>query len=77
MITVTSKALDQVKRLLDQRGKNSKGIRIGIKTKGCSGLSYNLEYVDEPEKADEKIQIENVNIFKSKTYNINFIIMEL
>jgi|TARA_B110001452_G_scaffold251109_1_gene239856 iron-sulfur cluster assembly protein len=63
MITVTSKALDQVKRLLDQRGKNSKGIRIGIKTKGCSGLSYNLEYVDEPEKADEKIQIENVNIF--------------
>ena len=63
MITVTSKALDQVKRLLDQRVKNSKGIRIGIKTKGCSGLSYNLEYVDEPEKADEKIQIENVNIF--------------
>lgn len=63
MITVTPKALDQVKRLLEQRGKNSEGIRIGIKTKGCSGLSYTLEYVDETEKADEKLQIENVNIF--------------
>ena len=46
MITVTSKALNQVKRLLSQRGRDSKGIRIGIKTKGCSGLSYTLEYVD-------------------------------
>ena len=63
MITVTSNALNQVKRLLSQRGKDSKGIRIGIKTKGCSGLSYTLEYVDETEKADEKIQIENINIF--------------
>ena len=63
MITITSKALTQVKRLLDNRGKDSKGIRIGVKTKGCSGLSYTIEYVDETEKADEKIIIQDVNIF--------------
>tara|TARA_A100000164_G_C21230312_1_gene462376 strand:- start:176 stop:499 length:324 start_codon:yes stop_codon:yes gene_type:complete len=63
MITVTSKALTQVKRLLDNRGKDSKGIRIGVKTKGCSGLSYTIEYVDETEKADEKIIIQDINIF--------------
>ena len=63
MITVTSKALEQVKKLLEDRGKNSVGIRIGIKTKGCSGLSYIIEYVDKTNKDDEKIEIEKVNFF--------------
>tara|TARA_B100000524_G_scaffold175079_1_gene89927 strand:- start:1282 stop:1605 length:324 start_codon:yes stop_codon:yes gene_type:complete len=63
MITVTSKALDQVKKLLEDRGKKSVGIRIGIKTKGCSGLSYVIEYVDKTNKEDEKIEIEKVNFF--------------
>lgn len=46
MITVTDKANKKIKQLLDKRG-NSVGIRLGVKTTGCSGLAYTLEYVDE------------------------------
>jgi iron-sulfur cluster assembly protein len=48
MITVTDTAKKQIKRLLEKRGKGV-GIRLGVKTSGCSGLSYVLEYVDKYE----------------------------
>lgn len=46
MITVTDTAAKQIKKLLAKRGKGV-GIRLGVKTTGCSGLAYTLEYVDE------------------------------
>lgn len=45
MITVTSTASKKIKELLQKRGKGV-GIRLGVKTTGCSGLAYTLEYVD-------------------------------
>jgi iron-sulfur cluster assembly protein len=61
-ITVTDSALHRVKDLLASRGKPSVGIRIGIRTKGCSGLSYALEYADEQNPLDEVMKIEDVMI---------------
>ena len=46
MITVTDTARKRIKQNLDKRGKGV-GIRIGVRTTGCSGLAYTLEYVDE------------------------------
>lgn len=46
MITVTDLANKKIVALLKKRGKGV-GIRIGVKTTGCSGLAYVLEYVDE------------------------------
>jgi len=46
MITVTDKASKRIKQNLEKRGKGV-GIRIGVKTTGCSGLAYVLEYVDK------------------------------
>jgi len=46
MITVTEKARAKVKENLTKRGKGI-GIRIGVRTTGCSGLAYVLEYVDD------------------------------
>ena len=63
MITITSGAIKQVKKLLKDRGKYSEGIRIGVKTKGCSGLSYTIEYVDEINSGDEKIITDDINVF--------------
>lgn len=61
-ITVTSSAIERVKHLLAQRGKSSYGIRIGLRTKGCSGLSYTLEYADEKNPLDEQITLDDVVI---------------
>jgi iron-sulfur cluster assembly protein len=48
MITLTEQAQKKVKSLLEKRGKGV-GIRLGVKTTGCSGLAYTLEYVDKYE----------------------------
>jgi iron-sulfur cluster assembly protein len=46
MITVTDTASKKIKLNLDKRGRGA-GIRIGVRTTGCSGLAYTMEYVDE------------------------------
>jgi iron-sulfur cluster assembly protein len=46
MITVTDTASKKIQQQLKRRGKGA-GIRIGVRTTGCSGLAYTLEYVDE------------------------------
>jgi len=45
MITVTDTARKRIKQNLEKRGKGV-GIRIGVRTTGCSGLAYTIEYVD-------------------------------
>ena len=45
-VTVTEAAARHVARYLTKRGKGV-GVRLGVKTTGCSGLAYQLEYVDE------------------------------
>lgn len=46
MITLTLAASKHILKCLERRGKGV-GIRIGVKTTGCSGMAYTLEYVDE------------------------------
>jgi len=48
MITVTDTAYKRIKLNLERRGKGA-GIRIGVRTTGCSGLAYTMEYVDSYE----------------------------
>lgn len=62
ILTVTDQAAVKIKQLLDQRGKTSLGIRIGVKTRGCSGLSYYVEYADEQNPYDEIVQVGGVAI---------------
>ena len=45
-ITLTEAAADRVKKFLDNRGRGV-GLRLGVKTTGCSGMAYVLEFVDE------------------------------
>tara|TARA_X000000368_G_scaffold398713_1_gene369018 strand:- start:660 stop:983 length:324 start_codon:yes stop_codon:yes gene_type:complete len=63
MIKLTPSALDQMKRLLSQREGKHHGIKVGINTKGCSGLSYTLEYVEKIDKSDELIKFDDLNLF--------------
>jgi len=63
MITVTSNAVNHIKKLLSSRDVKPLGIKLGIETKGCSGLSYNMEFVDSPDEKDEVLNIENIKIY--------------
>lgn len=47
MITVSERAAKKIQTQLEKRGKGH-GIMIGVRTTGCSGLAYKLEYVDAP-----------------------------
>ena len=50
-VTLTEAAARHVTRYLTKRGKGV-GVRLGVKTTGCSGLAYQLEYVDELARED-------------------------
>ena len=63
MMNVTDAAAERVRGLLSQRGKESAGVRIGVRTAGCSGLSYTLEYADEKSEFDEIVEDNGVTIF--------------
>ena len=45
-VTLTEAAAQHVSRYMEKRGKGV-GVRLGVKTTGCSGLAYKLEYVDD------------------------------
>lgn len=60
LITLTSNAVDHLQALLNQ--PQPKLIRIGVRNRGCSGLTYNLEYVDQPGKFDELIEQDGVKV---------------
>ena len=61
-ILVTEAAAGHVQRQLDARG-HGEGIRIGVKTSGCSGLAYVLEFVDAVEPEDEVFEDFGVKLF--------------
>ncbi|MBS0185775.1 MAG: iron-sulfur cluster assembly accessory protein [Proteobacteria bacterium] len=62
-LKVDENAAKKIKELLEKRQKPSLGIRIGVKSRGCSGLSYVLEYADEASPLDEKITVHGVSLF--------------
>lgn len=61
-ITVSPAALEQIRALLKKREKPSIGIRVGLKTKGCNGLAYSIEYADEKHALDECITVDDITI---------------
>jgi iron-sulfur cluster assembly protein len=65
MITVTDTAQSKIKQTLSKRGKGI-GIRVGVKTTGCSGLAYVLEYVDELKTGDNIELFDGFNVIVNK-----------
>ena len=61
MIKVTSAAAQKIKQNLTRRGSGV-GIRIGIRTTGCSGLAYVLEYVDRINDEDTVFESQDVQV---------------
>jgi iron-sulfur cluster assembly protein len=60
-ITLTEKAANHVQSFLAKRGKGV-GLRLGVKTTGCSGMAYTLEFVDETQPEDVAFESHGVRI---------------
>lgn len=60
-ITITEKAAGRIQHLLASRGKPSEGIKVGVRSGGCSGLAYTVEYADKIEQFDEVVPYKDNN----------------
>ena len=65
MIAVTPAAASKIARNLDRRG-GGLGIRIGVRTTGCSGLAYVLEYVDDLQPGDDVVVQDGFSVVINK-----------
>jgi iron-sulfur cluster assembly protein len=69
-ITLTETAAQRVKDFLANRG-SGEGLRLGVKTTGCSGMAYVLEFAEGSEEGDEIFESNGVKVFvdaKSMVY---------
>ena len=62
ILTITEAALNRVKLLMKNSGDDIIGLRVGIKTAGCSGFKYNIEYAKEVKPIEEKVLVEDILI---------------
>jgi iron-sulfur cluster assembly protein len=62
MLTLTEIAAKKIKQVIAKRGTGA-GIRIGVRTTGCSGLAYVLEFVDRPSADDKCLDCLDCKIF--------------
>jgi len=64
-ITLTDAAAERIKAFLVNRGKGV-GLRLGVKTSGCSGMAYIIEFADEIDSSDEVFEDKGVQVFIDK-----------
>jgi iron-sulfur cluster assembly protein len=62
VMSVTPAAAERVKALIDGRDKPTVGIRIGVRSKGCSGMSYTLEFAEAQQPMDEVVETAGVKL---------------
>ena len=60
-VTLTDRAAQHVQRYIEKRGKGI-GLRLGVKTTGCSGLAYKLEFADERKPEDTEFETNGVRV---------------
>lgn len=60
-VTLTDRAAEHVQRYIEKRGKGV-GLRLGVKTTGCSGLAYKLEFADEVQPEDATFESHGVRV---------------
>ena len=62
VMTLTDAAAARVKRLLEKAGDDVIGLRIGVRARGCSGMSYTVDYAKEIKKFEEVVEDKGVRI---------------
>ncbi|MEE9479537.1 MAG: iron-sulfur cluster assembly accessory protein [Kiloniellales bacterium] len=67
IITLTDTAAERVRQLIAKSEKPVLGVRVGVKTRGCSGLSYFVEYAEDQKKFEDMVEDKGVRIFIDPT----------
>jgi iron-sulfur cluster assembly protein len=60
-LTLTQAAAKHIQKSLDNRGKGI-GLRLGVKTTGCSGMAYVMEFVDKLDDQDQVFESQNIKL---------------
>lgn len=63
MVKVTTNAVRKVKRLLAEQGTPAMGLRLAIRGGGCSGLSYFMDFAEQPQQADIVLDFEGLPVY--------------
>ncbi|MEE8532214.1 MAG: iron-sulfur cluster assembly accessory protein [Alphaproteobacteria bacterium] len=67
LITLTDAAAKRVQDLIDRSEKPVLGLRVGVNSRGCSGLSYVVEYAEEQKRFEDVVEDKGVKIFIDPT----------
>ncbi|MDJ0609495.1 MAG: iron-sulfur cluster assembly accessory protein [Kiloniellales bacterium] len=67
MITLTDIAAERARALMEKSDTPVIGLRVGVKSRGCSGLSYFVEYAEEQKKFEDVVEDKGVKIFIDPT----------
>ena len=67
IMTLTEAAAERVRKLMARAEEPVLGVRVGVKTGGCSGLMYQVEYAKETKKFEEVVEDKGVKVFIDPT----------
>ena len=62
VVRFTQRASNHIKSLMKHAPENTWGMKFGIKSGGCSGFEYTFKYIEKPQKFDELVKANDVNI---------------
>ena len=63
IITLSENAATRIKEIMTKAESNAVGVRVGVKSGGCAGMSYIMEYTKEINPSDEIIEDKGVKVF--------------
>ena len=63
IITLSDKAAERIKQIMSAAKDGSIGVRVGVKSGGCAGMAYIMEYINKPNPNDEIIEDKGVKVF--------------
>ena len=63
LITLSDNAAIRIKEIMASASKSTIGVRVGIKSGGCAGMSYLMEYVEKVKVDDEVVEDKGVKVF--------------
>ena len=63
VIKLSDKAANRIKEIMSKADNKTIGVRVGVKSGGCAGMSYMMEYAKEAKKNEEVIEDKGVKVF--------------